>query len=109
MYDLIVFFYKSQYYRLKYCRINFRFVNYIFVRFNVLEIFYGGYDIEYSCLEFRGLEGGGVMVVFRLYKFLVIEEFFIEGNLNRLSFKLKFVYYLVINDSLWLEIFYLKF
>lgn len=49
------------------------------------------------------------MVVFRLYKFLVIEEFFIEGNLNRLSFKLKFVYYLVINDSLWLEIFYLKF
>lgn len=47
------------------------------------------------------------MAVFRPYKPPVIEELFIEGNLNGLSFKLKLVYYLVTNDSLWLEISYL--
>lgn len=110
MHDLTVSSYKSQHHRPKHCRTNSRFANYTFVRSNVPETLPGGYDIEHSCLEFRGLEGGGgVMAVFRPYKPPVIEEFFMEGNLNRLSFKLKLVYYLVTNDSLWLEISYLKF
>lgn len=112
MHDLTVSSYKSQHHRPKHCRTNSRFANYTFVRSNVPETLPGGYDIEHSYLEFIGLEGGGgVMAVFRPYKLPVIEELFIhvEGNLNRLSFKLKLLYYLVTNDSLWLEISYLKF